>query len=608
MNFSLTISNIHSLYRSGAINPKALIDQLRTIIENDEHNAWIYALSKEEHKKYLSALEYKTPDELPLYGIPFAIKDNIDLATIPTTAACEAFSYIPDDSAFIVRILIEAGAIPMGKTNMDQFATGLVGTRSPAPWGPCKNAFNDQYISGGSSSGSAVATALGQVCFALGTDTAGSGRVPAMLNNLIGLKPSRGALSMSGVVPACRTLDCPSIFALSASDANRVFNVLARYDEQDPYSRHNPFSNSPRFTGIPAAQPRIAIPFKDNLEFFGDAQAEHAFSHAVALWQSLGAEIHRVDISPLLNAARLLYEGTWVTERYVALQDFMENSAAVMHPVVRDIVTAGANKKASDAYSNEYLMQAYRREAELLLDNVDFLLTPTAPRTYTIEQVLEDPVALNSNMGYYTNYMNLLDLCGVALPAGKLDGQQQFGTTMVAGKFQEQKLLAYAKKWQHSTEFGGRLGATGHALDETDESIVAYSEFIDVAVCGAHLNGMPLNWQLRERGALLKRKTLSASSYRLYALAGGPPYRPAMVQDNNNGSAIELEVWSVPAENFGSFVSGIPSPLGIGKVQLVDGSLVTGFICEHNGIAEAQEITAYGGWRSFVNSGGLDDL
>lgn len=604
MNYSLTIDNLHALYLTGDLTPKALVDQLRATIESDTHNAWIYSLSKEEHCKYLDRLEYKTPSDLPLYGIPFAIKDNIDLAGVPTTAACQEYSYVPSESAFIVDALIKAGAIPMGKTNMDQFATGLVGTRSPEPWGPCKNPFNQNYISGGSSSGSAVAAALGQVSFSLGTDTAGSGRVPAMLNNLIGLKPSRGLLSMSGVVPACRSLDCPSIFALTATDANQIFNVLAVYDEKDVYGRPNPFPNTPRFSGESLTPPRIAIPFKDNLEFFGDEKAEHEFSHAVALWQSLGAEIHRIDISPMLEAAKLLYEGAWVTERYVAIESFMQKNPEAIHPVVREIVSEGIDKNAVSFFKNEYAMQGFRVKADRLLQDVDFLLTPTAPRTYTIDQVLNDPKKLNSNMGYYTNFMNLLDLCGVAVPSGNLDEDQKFGTTLAAKKFSEQKLLAYAKQWQQGTEFGSRLGATQFSVSTNSGTNIEYSEFIDVAVCGAHLEGMPLNWQLSERGASLKSKTKSAPCYRLYALAGGPPHRPALVHDADQGAAIEVEVWSVPSSYFGSFVSGIPSPLGIGKVKLSDSRIVTGFICEHNGIANAKDITDFGGWRAFIDSQG----
>ncbi len=599
MNQSLTISSLYQAYRSGALTPKSLLDQLRKQIEQDDHNAWIYVLSKEEHASYLAALEYKTVEELPLFGIPFAIKDNIDLINVPTTAACKEFSYTPDRSAFIVQALVAAGAIPMGKTNMDQFATGLVGTRSP--WGACKNPFNTDYISGGSSSGSAVATAVGQVSFALGTDTAGSGRVPAMLNNLVGLKPSRGLLSMTGVVPACRTLDCPSIFALTASDANQVFNVVANYDEQDVFSRANPFPNTARSTGLPSRMPRIAIPVKDNLKFFGDDCAEHAFSQAVALWQAMGAEIHRVDISPMLDAARLLYEGAWVAERYIAAKSMIQSQPEAIHPVVRQIISEGENKSAVEGFENEYAMQGYRRLAIELLKDVDFLMTPTAPRTYTIKEMLDDPISLNSNMGYYTNYMNLLDLCGVAVPAGDLGDKQKFGITLIDSKFQEQKLLGYAKLWQES-QFGHRLGATEYAIDSSEEARLAYHKRIDVVVCGAHLEGMPLNWQLVERGAILQSKTQSAACYRLFALAGGPPYRPAMVYDSEAGAAIEVEVWSVPAEHFGSFVAGIPSPLGIGKLKLEDGRELPGFICEQNGVDGAEEITEFGGWRAYMSN------
>ena len=347
--------------------------------------------------------------------------------------------------------------------------------------------------------------------------------------------------------------------------------------------------------------PRIAIPVKDNLNFFGDDCAEHAFSQSVALWQAMGAEIHRVDISPMLDAARLLYEGAWVAERYIAAKSMIQSQPEAIHPVVRKIISAGENKSAIDGFENEYAMQGYRRLAAELLKDVDFLMTPTAPRTYTIEEMLDDPIVLNSNMGYYTNYMNLLDLCGVAVPAGDLGDEQKFGITLIDSKFQEQKLLGYAKLWQES-QFGHQLGATKHAIDSSEEARLPYHKRIDVVVCGAHLEGMPLNWQLVERGAILQSKTQSAACYRLFALAGGPPYRPAMVYDSEGGAAIEVEVWSVPAAHFGSFVAGIPSPLGIGKLKLQDGRELPGFICEQNGVDGAEEITEFGGWRAYMSN------
>ncbi|MGB5325764.1 MAG: allophanate hydrolase [Pseudomonadales bacterium] len=599
---ALDIETLRRGYQRSEFSPADVIEH---IYEKSagfmEHNIWIYQLSRLEIQPYLDRLLNQSAETLPLYGIPFAIKDNIDLERVPTTAACAEFSYMPARSAFIVDLLIKAGAIPLGKTNMDQFATGLVGTRSP--WGPCKNAFDKTYISGGSSSGSAVAVALGLASFALGTDTAGSGRVPAMLNNLYGLKPSRGLLSMSGIVPACRSLDCPSIFALSAADAISLFNIAAKFDTDDCYARANPYRNSFRNAGEPTGKARIAIPKAENLEFFGNASSEKLFSQAVEVWKKRGATLVETDIQPLLDAARLLYDGPWVAERYAAIEPVMRDKPGAIHPVVRQIIAGGEKKTAVDAFRYEYRMQKYRRSAAMLLRDVDFLLTPTAPTTYTVDEMLENPVTLNSNMGYYTNYMNLLDLCGVAVPAGEMSNGQQFGVTLTAPAFNEQKLLGYANQWQRCANIP--TGATGLAPRLPDLPGVKCTEFIDIAVCGAHLSGMPLNWQLTERGASLKASIQSAAKYRMYALAGGPPYRPGLIRDDANGGAIELEVWTIPATEFGGFVANIPKPLGIGKLELSDGTEVCGFICEPCGIEGAEDITDMGSWRNYIKQQGV---
>lgn len=601
-SYSLSITNLLQRYQAGDLTPQSVCDDIRRSIDfYSDYNIWLYVLTDNELQAYLSGLCGKDPNDLPLYGVPFAIKDNIDLAGVPTTAACESYSYIADRSAFLVQCLIDAGAIPIGKTNLDQFATGLVGTRSP--YGAVKNAFNPEYISGGSSSGSAVAVALGQVSFSLGTDTAGSGRVPAMLNKLVGLKPSRGLLSMSGVVPACRSLDCPSIFARSAVDALSVFNIVNVYDRDDVYARKSPFSNSVRYSGVPSDLPKIAIPIQSNLNFFGEASSEKLFFQAVEHWQSLGAEIIEINIQPLLDAAKLLYEGPWVAERYAAIESMMQNRPEEVHPVVREIISSAENKTAVEVFQYEYMMQGFRGLAKDMFNDIDFLLTPTAATTYTIKDMLNDPIVLNSNMGYYTNYMNLLDLCGIAVPVGQMENQQHFGVTLVASAMSDQKLLGYAHKWQKTFNTDKLLGDDmGDALKLPDLAEVNTSKCIDVAVCGAHLSGMPLNWQLTERGAILKQQTYSHSIYRLFALAGGPPFRPGMIRDEEKGAAIEVEVWSIPAEEFGGFVAGIPAPLGIGKIELADRSIVSGFICESIGIEGAKEITALGSWRQYIGN------
>ncbi|MES2606839.1 MAG: allophanate hydrolase, partial [Pseudomonadota bacterium] len=445
----LDLHSLRAAYLAGTLHPMGVIQSLlQKAQQYSSHNIWTHLMTEAEFLPYLQALAGKDPTTLPLYGIPFAIKDNIDLAGIPTTAACPGFAFTPPRSAFVVEQLLKAGAIPLGKTNLDQFATGLVGTRSPEPWGPCRNALNPEYISGGSSSGSAVAVALGLVSFSLGTDTAGSGRVPAMLNNIFGLKPSRGLFSTRGVLPACRSLDCPTVFGLSAVDLHTVFTVAAKSDNEDSYSRPNPYSNSARQWGLPKRPPRIAIPFAENLEFFGQADAANCYVAAIEQWRAAGATVIERDISPLLAAAKLLYAGPWVAERYVAIADFIDEKPEQVHPVVRGIIAAGKDKTAAQTFKAEYRMQEYRKAAQTLLQDVDFLLTPTAPGVWTVNEVLNDPVTLNSRMGYYTNYMNLLDLSGIAVPAGFLNSGVGFGVTMIAPAFRDQMLLDYAYQWQ----------------------------------------------------------------------------------------------------------------------------------------------------------------
>ena len=595
---NLTISQLHNEYNNGSLTPGQLVDDILSRCQQyEEHNIWIHLLSRDELQPYLDKLEGRTVDELPLYGIPFAIKDNIDLAGIDTTAACPAFAYQAKKSAFVVEQLIAAGAIPIGKTNMDQFATGLVGTRSPEPWGECRNAFDKSYISGGSSSGSSVCVALGLVSFSLGTDTAGSGRVPASFNNLVGLKPSRGLLSMSGVVPACRSLDCVSIFALTTDDANMVLEQAAIYDEDDQYARANPFDNNARHYGMPEGSFSFAVPANDQLAFFGNDAAQSLFEKSVAEMEAIGGVRHEIDFTAFLQAAILLYEGPWVAERYVAIEDIITTKPDTLLPVIRNIIGGAEGKTASDAFKAEYQMQVYRQQAKKLLAGFDFLMTPTAGTIYTIDQVNADPIKLNSNLGYYTNYMNLLDCACVAVPAGFLDNGLPWGISLVSGSMQDRKLLSFANRWQQHLKI--RPGNLEYPLAATLANEVDYSDTIPLVVCGAHLEGLALNWQLRERGARLQEKTMSAPSYRMYVIDGPIP-RPGMVRDAREGKAVEIEIWQVPKSELGSFVAGIAAPLGIGKVETSDGRWLSGFICEGYAVSGAEEITALGGWRRFI--------
>ena len=597
----ITIQGLLKAYRHNQTTPEQVIDHLLARCDETRiHNIWITRLSRDQIQPYLDNLKYVSPESLPLYGIPFAIKDNIDLEGIPTTAACPAFTYTAKQSAFVVQQLINAGAIPIGKSNMDQFATGLVGTRSPEPWGPCKNAFNKAYISGGSSAGSAVAVALGLVSFSLGTDTAGSGRVPAAFNNIIGVKPTRGLLSNTGVVPACRSLDCVSIFALTTNDANAVFSVAANYDSADDYARQNLFDNNHRHYGIPANPLRIGIPGADQLNFFGNASAQHLFFESINKLKEMGTTVTEIDFKPFQEAARLLYEGPWVTERYVAIEKLICDHPGELLPEIATIIGGGKDKSASEYFKAEYQLKHYHKLAHNILADVDCIVTPTAGTIYTIEQVQSDPIKLNSNLGYYTNFMNLLDCASVAAPAGFLDNGCPFGITFIGPAMTDRKLLSITNLWQQ--KLGLKLGALDQASPINEPDQTTYINTIPVVVCGAHLEGLALNWQLTERGATLLEKTQTAAKYRMYALPGGPPHRPGLIRDEQDGAAIEVEIWSVPKQQFGSFVANIPAPLGIGKVEMGDGRWLPGFICEAYAVNDAEEITGLGSWKKYLSS------
>lgn len=592
MKISLDTANLRCLYESGELTPLALVeDLLARMAGEDTHRIWINRLDAGALRSYAQALEGKAPASLPLYGIPFAIKDNIDLAGVPTTAGCPEFAYTPDKHAIVVQRLIDAGAIPIGKTNLDQFATGLNGSRSP--FGACRNAFDADFISGGSSSGSAVAVALGLVSFALGTDTAGSGRVPAAFNHLVGHKPSCGVLSTRGVVPACRSLDQVSIFALTAEDAERVLAVAAGFDAADEYSR--PLAPH-GFDFGRAASFLFGVPMAKDIEFFGNAEAHRLFGEAVQRLQSLGGTPVEVDLAPFLDTARLLYGGPWVAERYLAIRDFFDAQPDAVFPPVREIIGGGRDYSAADTFAHLYRLRALKRVCDAVWNDIDVMLTPTAGTIYRIDEMEADPIRLNSNLGYYTNFMNLLDLTATAVPAGFQSDGLPFGVTLIAPPHQDAPLLHLASRLQQA--LGGTLGATDAPLPPAVPLNLLASGQVRVAVVGAHLSGLPLNHQLTERGGRLVAVTQTAPKYRLYALSDGK--RPGLIQVASGGAAIACEVWEMPVEKFGSFVAGIPAPLGIGKVELADGTVVNGFICEGLGVADAQDITAYGSWRAWL--------
>ncbi|MES2407530.1 MAG: allophanate hydrolase [Pseudomonadota bacterium] len=595
-----TISQWRAAYLQDQADPAELLGELLAGLQHDDP-AWIMIVDSATLKQQLGALSAALEkmngkrSHLPLYGIPFAIKDNMDVAGLPTTAACPAFAHVAEHDATVVARLRAAGAILLGKTNLDQFATGLVGVRSP--YGVVTNPFNPAYIGGGSSSGSASVVARGNVPFALGTDTAGSGRVPAAFNNLVGLKPTRGLVSNTGVLPACRTLDCVSVFALNVEDAGSVLDVIGGFDAVDPYSRHSvPDQVAVRMDKTP----RFAIPQQP--DFCGDEVQAAAYMAALVQMRELGVTLEPIDFSPMQALAALLYEGPWVAERYAAIAEFITDHAADMHPVVRDIIERAARYNAVDTFKAEYRRAELKRALDMVLADFDALLVPSTPTLPTLATVEAEPIAVNSQLGIYTNFVNLGDCAALALPAGWRSDGLPFGVTLIAPAWRDRALLDFAQRWQCHAPW--TLGATGREspADRTvsAEPVALAPGYVRLAVVGAHLTGMPLNHQLTTRHAQFVERTQTASCYRLYALPNTTPPKPGLVRDAQNGSAVEVEVWDVPTGGFGAFVAEVPAPLGIGSLELQDGSMIKGFICESWALRGATEITALGGWRAYL--------
>jgi len=574
-----TIAAIVAAHRAGTLSPAQTIARSYQRIRDHDDPAIFISLRDENGAiAEAEALAAKDPSRLPLYGVPVAVKDNIDVAGLPTTAACPAFAYSPVRDATSVARLRAAGAIVIGKTNLDQFATGLVGVRSP--YGIPRNPLREDLIPGGSSSGSAVAVSAGLVPLALGTDTAGSGRVPAMLNNIVGLKPSLGLISTSGVVPACRTLDCVSIFALTTDDAIAALGVMTGHDAADPYSRHRPLAP---VTAFPANL-RLGVPRNGQLIFFGDKASEQAYGDALDRWAALGATLVEFDLEPFYETARLLYEGPWIAERYLVIRDLLASSPDAIHPVTREITIAGARLTAADTFRALYRLQTLRAISEATFAELDAIVLPTAPTTYSTEQVLANPIELNSRLGTYTNFVNLLDLCGLAVPASIRADGKPFGITLLAPGETE---LGVGSKHLPQPPLAPLPATPG-------------SGEIAIAVVGAHLSGMALNGELTSLGGRLLEATKTAPDYRLYAL-NTTPAKPGMLRvEAGAGTPIELEIWALSAEAFGKFVAAIPPPLSIGTVRLADGRNVKGFIVEAADVGRAKDISSLGGWRAFA--------
>jgi allophanate hydrolase len=589
-----TVAAIVAAHRSGTLSPaETLARSYQRIRDCNDSAIFISLRDEKDALKEAEALRARSATALPLFGVPVAVKDNIDAKGLPTTAACPAFSYSPSHDATSVAKLRAAGAIIIGKTNLDQFATGLVGVRSP--YGIPNNPIRADLIPGGSSSGSAIAVAAGLVPLALGTDTAGSGRVPAMLNNIVGLKPSLGLISTAGVVPACRTLDCVSVFSLNVDDAMVALQAMAGPDGADPFSRNRPLAE---MTTFPSAL-RLGIPRNGQLIFFGDRASEKAFGEALTRWTGLGATLVEFDLEPFYETARLLYEGPWVAERYLVIRDLLASSPDSIHPVTREIMAAGARLTAADTFAALYRLQALRRVAERAFNNIDALVLPTAPTVYSTAQVLANPIELNSRLGTYTNFVNLLDLCGLALPAAIRPDGIPFGITLLAPAGHDALLASIGRVFHADTQL--KMGAKGVMQPPLAALPVgANADEIPIAVVGAHLSGMVLNFELRSLGGRLLEQTVTAPDYRLYALDTTPP-KPGMLRvEGGKGSPIELEVWALSASAFGKFVAAIPPPLSIGTIRLADGRGVKGFLAEPSALSDARDISAFGGWRAFM--------
>jgi len=590
------IASLHAFYRNGGSVADIIEAVFARIAEVNDPGIFIHLAEKVDVFAEAAKLGAYDPAK-PLFGIPFAVKDNIDVVGMPTTAACPDYAYKPEKDATVVRLLKQAGALVIGKTNLDQFATGLVGVRSPYPIP--KNALDPKLVPGGSSSGSAVATAQGIVSFALGTDTAGSGRIPAGLNNIVGLKPSVGAFSTTGVIPACRTLDCVSVFALTVDDAWTVFSVAAKYDETDAYSKSVPAG------GFGSAPPvlKIGVPAKADLQFFGDTVMEASYSDALSTLARLGHELVEVPFGDFYKTANLLYEGAWVAERYAAVRDFFDTKEASFHPVTRKIYGGAKTLSAADAFDGLYALQAFKKKLAPVIASVDLFCVPTAPTHYTLVNLEAEPIRENSRLGTYTNFVNLLDMCGIAVPTGsRADGLP--GSVTLLAAYGKDALTATIARDLHQVS-GLTLGATGWPRPAAVKATYPRDEdsLIDIVVVGAHLSGMPLNHQLTDLDGKFSRVAQTSAAYKLYALAGTVPAKPGMVRvDEGEGGSLDVEVWKLTPAAFGLFVAAVPAPLSIGTVQLADGTSAKGFLAEPLALNGACDITNYGGWRAYFSA------
>ena len=597
----LTLDDWRRAYLAGA-SVAALIRARAERLERESPRvAWILRTPPEMISRRLAdltALQAGFPDVStllsahPLFGVPFVVKDNIDVEGLPTTAACPAFARNATRDATVVHRLLRAGAVLLGKTNLDQFATGLVGTRSP--YGAPSSVFDEARVSGGSSSGSAVLVGRGDVAFSLGTDTAGSGRVPAGFNNIVGLKPTPGRVGTAGVLPACRTLDCVSVFALTAEDAAEVLAVIEGDDPEDEYSA---FAPGPADW---AGTLRVGVPHDAVLG--DDPGYTTAWRAACERLLELGLKPVPVDFAPLREIADLLYEGPWVAERYAVVQALIEATPEAMDPTVARVIGRARELSAVDGFRAQYALQRGRVQAARIWQRVDLLMVPTAPTHPRHADVQADPIGANSALGLYTNFVNLLGWSALAMPSGFTPEGLPFGVTFIAPARADAALARLGGRWQRAAALP--LGATGRAYGPPTNVLRRPQNVptLPLAVVGAHLSGLPLNGQLTERGARLLRTTETAPHYRLFALPGTTPPKPGMLRVAQCGASIAVEIWEMPVDAVGSFLALVPSPLGLGSVELADGDRVHGFLCEPWALDGAQDISRFGGWRNYLAS------
>lgn len=588
------IASLRAAYGNGATPEGVVREVYRRIADQGDGGIFIHLADENCALETARALPTSPSPDMPLWGIPFAVKDNIDVAGMATTAACPAFSYRPVHDSQCVARLRRSGAIPLGKTNLDQFATGLVGVRSPFP--PPLNALDPTIVPGGSSSGSAVAVACGLVSFALGTDTAGSGRVPAALNNVVGIKPSLGLVSGRGVVPACRTLDTVSVFALGVEDAWQVLQAMAAFDPSDAYARSLPLHP----LAPSAAGRRVGVPARRHRHFFGDSRQAASFEDSLAEIEALGCELVEIDFEPFFEVGRLLYDGPWVAERFTVVEALLRTMPDAIHPVTRQVIEMADGISAADAFRAIHRLAELKRDTAEAMSGTDMLCVPSIPTFCSLGDIARDPIAANARLGTYTQFVNLLDLCGVTVPMAPRSDGRPGSVTLLAPAGQDH--VAGGLAAQLHAAAGVSCGATAWPVPLVNRHPPqAGGDEITIAVVGAHMTGLPLNHELTDRGGRLLRRDTTAPCYRLYALPGGPPHKPGLLRAAD-GAAIDLEIWAMPEGRMGGFMRNVPQPLAIGTLTLASGEEVKGFLCESNALDDALEITRHGGWRGYLAS------